>query len=165
MAVACFSGDTLVTLVDGKQISIGELQPGDQLFTVDGTRVSITEMMMMLDRSEHSLGENYHSHRFHHLIRWFCSAMFQTIITHSGHKLSLTALHLLLTLSEEGIEKYKPAKDVQIGDILRVILNGEVSSSRVANITNEIMKGFYAPVTMSGRIQSEFLLQNIDDVF
>ena len=134
-----------------QQIPIGKLQTDDQLLTVDGTRVSTTEMMMMLDQSERSLGEDYHSHILHLLLRWFCSAMFQTIVTDSGHKLSLTPLHLLLIISEEGTEKYKSARDVKVGDILRVLINDEVSSSPVTNLTKEMKEGFYAPLTISGR--------------
>lgn len=77
--------------------------------------------------------------------------MFYTIITSSGHKVSLTALHLISILTNDGELKYKLAKDIKQDDILRVVTNGQVHSSPVTNITMEVKTGYYAPLTLAGK--------------
>ncbi len=83
--------------------------------------------------------------------------MFHTIITASGHKISLTGLHLIATITNEGEIEYKSAKDVKQGDSLRVVSDGEVYSSVVNNVTMEVKRGYYAPLTTTGK--------SIEDLF
>ena len=78
--------------------------------------------------------------------------MFYTISTASGHKVSLTGLHLIATINGKGEIEYKPAKDIREDDHLRVVNNGEVYSSVVNNVTMEMKRGFSAPLTMSGTL-------------
>ena len=80
--------------------------------------------------------------------------MFHTIVTASGHKVSLTALHLIATISTDVAISYKSAKDVKVGDVLRVVTSGEVYSSTVSNVTMEVKEGFYAPLTLAGMSSS-----------
>ncbi len=56
IATGCFSAETSVTLINQQQISIGQLQSGDLLLTIDGTTIVNTVMMMMLDQNQLSLG-------------------------------------------------------------------------------------------------------------
>jgi hypothetical protein len=56
VGTGCFSAETLVTLINQKQIPIGQLRSGDQLLTIDGTTIVNTEMMMMLDQNQLSSG-------------------------------------------------------------------------------------------------------------
>jgi hypothetical protein len=51
IATGCFSAETSVTLINQQQISIGQLQSGGQLLTIDSTTIVNTEMMMMLDQN------------------------------------------------------------------------------------------------------------------
>jgi len=113
-------------------------------------------MMMMLDQNQLSSGYI----PFLIILQFILSlslslslflAMFHTIVTASGHKVSLTGLHLLAIVSNDGEIKYKSAKDIKQGDILRVVTNGQVYSSSVNNVTIEVKTGFYAPLTMSGK--------------
>ncbi|CAF4179327.1 unnamed protein product, partial [Rotaria sordida] len=53
-ATGCFSSDTLVTLINLQQIPIEKLRIGDELLTIDGTKIVSTEMIMMLDQNQHS---------------------------------------------------------------------------------------------------------------
>ena len=165
VSTGCFSGDTLVTLVNRKKIPIGKLQPGHQLLTTDGTTVFATEMMFMLDQNQHSSGNRDRSHILHHLCPLFCLAMFHTIVTASGHKLSLTGLHLLPTVSKDDALIYKPAKDIKASDVLRVVINDEVSSSAVINVTMEVKRAYYAPLTTSGMTTRSILIRVVHDVF
>jgi hypothetical protein len=89
--------------------------------------------------------------------------MFHTIVTASGHKVSLTGLHLLAIVSNDGEIKYKSAKDIKQGDILRVVTNDQVYSSSVNNVTMEVKTGFYAPLTMSGK--RALISLNKSDIF
>jgi len=73
------------------------------------------------------------------------------IITASEHKVSLTCLHLLAIVTNDDEIKYKSAKDIKQGDILRVVTNNQVYSSSVNNVTMEVKTGFYAPLTMAGK--------------
>jgi hypothetical protein len=78
-------------------------------------------------------------------------AMFYTIITASGHKVSLTGLHLIATINNKSEIEYESAKDIREGDHLRVVIDGEVYSSIVNSVTMEMKKGFSAPLTMTGK--------------
>jgi len=80
--------------------------------------------------------------------------MFHTIVTASGHKVSLTGLHLMAIVTKDGEIKYKSAKDIKQGDILRVVTNDQVYSSFVNNVTMELKTGYYAPLTMAGKKKS-----------
>ncbi|CAF0981463.1 unnamed protein product [Rotaria sordida] len=139
-ATGCFSSDTLVTLINLQQIPIEKLRIGDELLTIDGTKIVSTEMIMMLDQNQHS------------------SVMFYTIITGSEHKVSLTSHHLIGMINNDGDISYIPIKDIKHGDILRVITNGQIYSSPVIDIKMEIKNGYYAPLTMTGTL----LVNNID---
>ena len=52
----CFASDSVAILSDGNKIGIGQLKPGQELFTMDRFSISVTRMIMMLDqdRTSHS---------------------------------------------------------------------------------------------------------------
>ncbi|UJR18730.1 hypothetical protein I4U23_005637 [Adineta vaga] len=131
---SCFARDTLVTLTNGNKIPIGHLRPGDELITSDGFSVIGTQMMMMLDQDQFSL------------------TLFYTILTASGNNISLTGLHLLPIMRDDDTFIYVPANQVKVGDILRVLSNGQLVSSPVVRLILEMKTGFYAPLTTTGTI-------------
>jgi len=47
---------------------------------------------------------------------------------------------------------YIPAKDVKLNDRFYVFINNQLESSSVINITIEIKTGYFAPLTMTGRL-------------
>ncbi|CAF3499167.1 unnamed protein product, partial [Rotaria sp. Silwood2] len=55
-------------------------------------------------------------------------------------------------ISSNGNEIYLAAKQINIGDLLYVLLNDKFEYSPVINITIEIKKGYYAPLTMKGTL-------------
>jgi hypothetical protein len=132
--VRCFSGDSLVTLAKGERKYIGYLQSGDEVLTVDGSKIVNSQIVMMLDSKA------------------FAEILFFTITTASGHGLSLTALHLIPIVSSSGKLDYLPASQVQVGDNLYVVSNGELEQSPVTNVTTESKKGYFAPLTMKGTL-------------
>jgi len=81
----------------------------------------------------------------------FYLALFYTIVTASGNKISLTGLHLLPIVKDDDTYVYVPAKQVKMGDILRVLSNGQLVSSPVLRVTQEMKTGFYAPLTTAGK--------------
>ncbi len=47
---------------------------------------------------------------------------------------------------------YLFAKQIEIGDLLYVLFNNQIEYSPVINITIEIKKGYYAPLTIKGTL-------------
>jgi len=77
--------------------------------------------------------------------------MFYTIVTASGHSVSLTGLHLIPIIQHDNTLNYIPAKEVKIDDIVYVMSDDQLTSSSVINVTLEMKTGFYAPLTTSGK--------------
>ena len=108
-------------------------------------------MMMMLDQNKVSQSRFLISNVTHSLALSFVSAIFHTIITASGHNVSLTPLHLIPIIEVDHRINYIAAKRVKIGDTLYVISDGELVPSQVINVIIEMKTGHYAPLTTSGR--------------
>ncbi|CAF4201590.1 unnamed protein product, partial [Rotaria sordida] len=68
------------------------------------------------------------------------------------NEISLTQYHLIPTIDSNGNENYLFAKQIKIGDYLFVLFNGKLKYSPVINITIEMKKGYYAPLTMKGTL-------------
>ncbi|CAF2859881.1 unnamed protein product [Rotaria sp. Silwood2] len=130
----CFSGDSLIKLSNGEYKEIGNLQSSDEIITIDQSKIISTEMIVMLDKQISK------------------QALFYTLRTDSGNEISLTEYHLIPTINSNGNENYLFAKQIKIGDYLFVLLNGKLKYSPVINITIEMKKGYYAPLTMKGTL-------------
>ncbi len=89
--------------------------------------------------------------------------MFYTLSTASGHRVSVSGLHLMAVVTNNGKIEYKAAKDIQLGDILRVVSNGQIYSSSVINVITEMKTGFYAPLTTTGK--STFVSLQVKTLF
>jgi len=48
--VQCFSGDSLIKLSNGQQKQISYLKSGDQILTIDKSKIISTEMILMLHK-------------------------------------------------------------------------------------------------------------------
>lgn len=143
VGIGCFSGDSLVRLIDGREKPIGSLQSGDAIFTAQPSKLSSTEMIFMLDRQTSE------------------DALFYTLVTASGHKISATPLHLIFIVSAYGgKDVYLPAREIQLGDQLFVEINGQVRPSRVLNITLEVKRGYFAPLTTTGTLMVNGILSS-----
>ncbi|UJR16892.1 hypothetical protein I4U23_003790 [Adineta vaga] len=130
----CFSGDSLIRLSNGEYKQIDQLQSGDELITSDQSKLISTEMIMMLDKQTSR------------------DALFYTITTDSGHRISLTEYHLIPIIDSNGNENYFFAKHVEIGDYLVVLVNETLNYSPVIDIIIEMKKGYYAPLTLTGTL-------------
>ncbi|CAF1371930.1 unnamed protein product [Rotaria sordida] len=123
-------------LTNGKQKQISYLQTGDEILAVDHLKIIPTDMVFMLDKQRSK------------------QAKFYTFVTDSGHKISLTGLHLIPIISSNNKMNYIAARQVQLGDQLYVRMSGHMESSPVRNITIEIKKGYFAPLTLTARFIS-----------
>ncbi|CAF1278143.1 unnamed protein product [Rotaria sordida] len=134
VGIGCFSGDSSIMLTNGEQKQLDCLEIGDEILAVDHLEIVSTEMIFMLDKQRSK------------------QAKFYTFITNSGHKITLTDLHLIPIISSNNKMNYIAARQVQLGDQLYVLMNGHIESSPVRNITIEIKKGYFAPLTLTGTI-------------
>jgi hypothetical protein len=80
--------------------------------------------------------------------------MFHTIVTASGHTVSLTGLHLIPIIQNENTLNYVPAKEVKVGDVVYIMSDDQVMLSPVIEVIVEMKTGFYAPLTTSGKNRS-----------
>jgi hypothetical protein len=82
----------------------------------------------------------------------FLLALFYTLKTKLGHQISLTEYHLIPIKSFNEDFHYKFANEIETGDLLYIVLNNQIQLSPVINITIEIKKGYYSPLTMKGTL-------------
>ena len=78
-------------------------------------------------------------------------ATFYTFRTASGHRISLTGLHLISIVSSDDEVNYTAARDIRLGQRFYVLNDGQLESSPVVNITTETKRGYFAPLTLAGK--------------
>ncbi|CAJ0959702.1 unnamed protein product, partial [Mesorhabditis belari] len=145
----CFAADSIVSTPRGPR-RMDELQVGDHVLVPSANGVPKYEMIEM----------------FYHRIP-DRRTNFVVLETESGHKLSVTALHLLpfgdceemgkLLNQSEGIDMAlqgsRFAHRAKIGEcILRTAENGEIRAERIVKIGRRISTGIYSPITVEGSI-------------
>jgi hypothetical protein len=147
--VSCFSGDSFVRLSNGENKQIDSLQIGDEILTIDQSKLISTEVIMMLDKHISKEGKSFFF--FDKILNKtnFILALFYVLKTSCDNEISLTGYHLIGIISSQGNINYKIAKQIQIGDLL---LNENLKPCPVTNITIQIKKGYYSPLTMKGTL-------------
>ena len=127
-------GSTVVT--QRGAVAIEELQLGDEVQTIENGNLHMTTFLGWIHK------EADHNEQF----------------------LKLKTESTQITLSEKHVIFYKPkgrerdamtttfADLVEEGDLLKVILNGEVLWERVVDVDRETRKGIYTPLTSAGTI-------------
>lgn len=138
MTSGCFAADSLVTLQDGSQKSIRNVQVGDEVQSADLNTGEIIydTVIMLLDKSKDQ------------------STQFIQII-HDYGEITLTKHHLIYISKTHGCESRRTilAKDVAVGhSIFLSSGNGTLQSHKVHMVKKIIKKGYYAPLTYSGNI-------------
>jgi hypothetical protein len=129
----CFAADSLVTLPNGKQKSITELQSGESVLGYDDKtkQVVSTQLLTMLD---------FQPNRF---------ALFKQVTTVTGRQLALTSSHLLPTDSHG----YVMAKYIQTGMNIYVMNdNGILMNETVSDVSDVVKQGYLAPLTEEGTL-------------
>ncbi|CAF4159104.1 unnamed protein product [Rotaria magnacalcarata] len=125
-------------MIDGRQQKIDRLHTGDKLIAFDGTNLTTGEMILMLDQNAYGEAEFY------------------TLQTKSNHRISLTGQHLIAVQSSIGTIVYIPAEQVEVGRDSLYVLSSEgiVIVSPVVEISIETKMGYFAPLTMSGKLST-----------
>ncbi|CAF1141668.1 unnamed protein product [Rotaria sp. Silwood1] len=130
---SCFAADSLLTLVNGKQKQIIELQSGDTILAYDDKTNNLipTNVLTMLD---------YQPKQY---------AVFKQLTTVSGRQLSLTLSHLLPT----DIHGYVMAKNIRVGMNIYVMNDdGLLVTETISNVIDVVKQGYIAPLTQQGTL-------------
>ncbi|UJR29774.1 hypothetical protein I4U23_017321 [Adineta vaga] len=129
----CFSGDEIVTLADGTNKWLKDTKVGEFILSVsyDGTQIYSTEVMMIANTQPNS------------------TALFYTIETESGHKLSLSPDHYMRVEHFD----YLTAEQLTLNHSLYIVMNdGSIQSSRIRTINQELKTGIYNLFTLDGTL-------------
>lgn len=132
----CFVGNSTVTTSTGDVRRLDELNVGEKVLSMDKHGNAVySEVLMFLDRNDHETRE------------------FVKITTDGGATISVTPAHLLMvwktTLKQT---KFIFAEQVEEDDFVLVYINSSLEPRRVINISSELSKGVYAPLTREGTI-------------
>lgn len=79
--------------------------------------------------------------------------LFRTLYTESGHRISLTPLHLIARANDDQSVTYVYSKELHVGDRLVVVSNGSITQSNITEIVEELKQGYFAPATTTGMLK------------
>jgi len=79
----------------------------------------------------------------------FVLALFYSIETETGHRLSLTGNHFIAVNHND---RFLPANQIKAHDIVFIHYHDQLQSVRVRNITEEYKIGYFTPMTGQGNI-------------
>jgi hypothetical protein len=128
----CFSGDDFVSMANGERKPLREIQPGDRVFVMNSQKqIEEDEVIMMLDSQPNR------------------PALFYTIETETGHRLSLTGSHLVAVNNNDN---FLPANQIKTHDMVFVHSQGQLQSVKVRNVTEEYKIGYFTPMTSQGTL-------------
>ncbi|KAM3593835.1 uncharacterized protein V6R79_022816 [Siganus canaliculatus] len=136
----CFPGSSTVTLQDGTQKAVKDLQSGDRVLAADTEGNPIyTDFIMFLDQESTT------------------RRLFYVIETDSGQKITLTAAHLLFIGHNSTDEERMSAifaSEVQRGQKVFVLdaERRQLEPVTVKRIYTQEHEGSYAPVTVQGTV-------------
>ncbi|XP_068437834.1 sonic hedgehog protein isoform X2 [Clinocottus analis] len=147
----CFPGSSTVTLQDGTEKAVKDLQPGDRVLAADPAgNPTYTDFIMFIDQDSTT------------------TRLFYVIETDSGQKITLTAAHLLFvghnatTTTEEEEEEEEEeeqmsavfASQVRTGQKVFVFDSerSRLSPVTVKRIYTQEHEGSFAPVTVQGTV-------------
>ena len=77
------------------------------------------------------------------------SALFYSIETETGHRLSLTGNHFIAV---DHSDRFLPANKVNVNDIVFIHHHGQLQPAAVRNITEEYKVGYFTPMTGHGSL-------------
>lgn len=84
----------------------------------------------------------------------FSLALFYSIETETGHRVSLTGQHFIAVNHPD---QYLPANQIKSRDIVYIHSQGELQSVMVRNISEEYRVGYFTPMTGQGKKPSQGL--------
>ncbi|CAF1079110.1 unnamed protein product [Adineta ricciae] len=128
----CFSTDDYVSMANGETKVLRDLRPGDRVLVMNSEqKVVEDEVLMMLDSQPKR------------------PALFYSIETVSGHRISLTGNHFLAVGHND---RFVPANKIQPNDIVFIHQQGQLQQVTVRNITEEYKVGYVTPMTHHGTL-------------
>ncbi|XP_060920590.1 sonic hedgehog protein [Labrus mixtus] len=138
----CFPGSSTVSLQDGTQKAVKDLQKGDRVLAADGEGNPIyTDFIMFIDQDSTT------------------RRLYYVIEADSGHRITLTAAHLLFVVggqnsTEDGGERMSAvfASQIQPGQKVFVFDADRLEPVTVKRIYTQEHEGSFAPVTMQGNV-------------
>jgi hypothetical protein len=75
-------------------------------------------------------------------------ALFYSIETETGHRLSLTGNHFIAVHHQD---QYLPANQIKSHDIVYIHSQGQLKPAPVRNVSEEYRIGYFTPMTNHGR--------------
>ncbi|XP_041670267.1 sonic hedgehog protein A [Cheilinus undulatus] len=134
----CFPGSSTVTLQDGTQKAVKDLQKGDRILAADDEGNPVyTDFIMFIDQDPST------------------RRLFYVIEADSGHKITLTAAHLLFISHNgtgEGRMSAAFASQIRPGQKVFVFDADRLEPVTVKRIYTQEHEGSFAPVTMQGSV-------------
>ncbi|XP_054621207.1 sonic hedgehog protein [Dunckerocampus dactyliophorus] len=134
----CFPGSSSVTLQDGSTKAVKDLQRGDRVLAADGDgNLVFTDFITFIDRDSAT------------------RRIFYVIETDGGHRITLTAAHLLfvsLNSTARGRSKAVFASQVRPGHRVLVPDGARLRAVTVSRVSTEEQVGSFAPVTVQGTV-------------
>ncbi|CAF3294188.1 unnamed protein product [Rotaria sp. Silwood2] len=132
----CFSGRSTVRTRDGKDISLSNIQIGQEVLVSNRNKLIFQPIYDIIHR------ENTKFYTFIHL----------TIFNHyenSTQSIEISSKHLIF---KYGLLDPIFASEIQIGDHLQLVNQFEIIPGKVIHIDEIISQGYCAPLTFSGTI-------------
>ena len=141
-------------MVSGETKALRDLRPGDRVLVMDAQQKIVEdEIMMMLDSQPKRPGRNS-SARWIRMHRLVCaSALFYSIETETGHRLSLTGSHFIAVNHQD---RFLAANQIKARDIVYVNDQGQIRPVTVRNVTEEYKVGYFTPMTGQGELNGRY---------
>ncbi|CAF1919325.1 unnamed protein product [Rotaria magnacalcarata] len=128
----CFSGDGYVSMANGNTKVLRDVRPGDRVLVMNSEKQIVEdEIMMMLDSQPNR------------------PALFYSIETETGHRLSLTGSHFIAVNNND---RFIPANKIKTHDIVFIHHQDKLQPVRVRNVTEEYKVGYVTPMTGQGTL-------------
>ncbi|XP_061778235.1 sonic hedgehog protein [Nerophis ophidion] len=134
----CFPGSSSVTLQDGSTKAVKDLQAGDRVLAADGDgNLVFTDFIAFIDRDSTT------------------RRLFYVIEADGGHRIALTAAHLLFVSPNStagGSARAVFASRVRPGHRVLVPDGGRLRAATVSRVSTVERVGSFAPVTVQGTL-------------
>jgi hypothetical protein len=135
-------------MANGEKKLLSEVRPGDRVFVMNSQKqIQEDEVIMMLDSQPNRPGFSFSlSNNF---ISFFVLlALFYSIETETGHRLSLTGNHFIAVNHKD---QFLPANQIKSRDIVFIHSQGQLQPVTVRNVTEEYKVGYFTPMTSQGK--------------
>jgi hypothetical protein len=150
----CFSGDDFVSMANGEKKLLRELRPGDRVLVMNSQKqIEEDEVILMLDSQPKRPGLFVSCLEMNNIFFSFL-ALFYSIETETGHRLSLTGNHFIAVNHQD---QYLPANQIKSHDIVYIHSQGQLKPVTVRNVSEEYRVGYFTPMTSQGK--TSFILK------